>query len=382
MSVQEASRFVDERTAIPSGTLVQKAARFRPAGYAVLLAACAAVPFAFPGYTTTASVLLLMVVFALAWDVQGGQMGYNSLGNVFFFGAGMYISAVFQIGLWTDVGAYTRPDGLVKATFTAQQYFIGLGVGFIASGILSAVLAIAFGWIVFGLRGPYFAIGSWGVAVAAGELLSTVDWVGGGGGIAMPAFPGDPDFRKLLFYYMMLAVAVATFTFLRWLYTTRFGLALNAIRDDEEKAEAMGIHTTRYKTLAWTISAFFLGFSGAIFGNIVAFIDPRNVAFPTLTFGIYMVLMVLLGGKGTLWGPIIGAVVFYVIKEVTWTYFLGWQNIVLGGLIIVIVIVFEQGIVGSIKSWRPEWFGIRIVDRDELPARAALAKPSKAEATE
>jgi branched-chain amino acid transport system permease protein len=144
----------------------------------------------------------------------------------------------------------------------------------------------------------------------------------------------------------------------------------------------MGIHTTRYKTLAWTISAFFLGFSGAIFGNIVAFIDPRNVAFPTLTFGIYMVLMVLLGGKGTLWGPIIGAVVFDVIKEVTWTYFLGWQNVVLGGLIIVIVVFFEQGIVGSIKEWRPEWFGIRVVGKAEPATRAEMAAASKAEAAE
>jgi len=379
MSVQEASHVVDERAAVPSGTLGQKVARFKGLAYAALLAACVAVPFAFPAYTIQGSALLLMVIFALTWDVQGGQMGYNSLGNILFFGAGMYISAVFQIGLWTDVGGYTRPDGLVKATFTAQQYFIGLGVGFIASGILSAVLAIAVGWIVFGLRGPYFAIGSWGVAVAAGELLSTVDWVGGGGGIAMPAFPGDPDVRKILFYYMMLAVAVATFAFLRWLYTTRFGLALNAIRDDEEKAEAMGIHTTRYKSIAWTISAFFLGFSGAIFGNIVAFIDPRNVAFPTLTFGIYMVLMVLLGGKGTLWGPVIGAVVFEVIKETTWTYFLGWQNVVLGGLIVVIVVFFEQGIVGSIKDWRPEWFGIRVVRKNGPAARAEMAA-AKAEA--
>src|SRR5690606_15460256 len=112
------------------------------------------------------------------------------------------------------------------------------------------------------------------------------------------------------------------FFFCKWLYSTRFGLALNAIRDDEEKAEGMGIHTLRYKTVAWSISAFFLCISGAIFGNMTGFIEPLEVAFPTITFGIFMVVMVLLGGKGTLWGPVIGAVVFHVIKEVTWTYLL------------------------------------------------------------
>ncbi|HSQ05563.1 MAG TPA: branched-chain amino acid ABC transporter permease, partial [Burkholderiales bacterium] len=79
---------------------------------------------------------------------------------------------------------------------------------------------------------------------------------------------------------------------------------MNAIRDDEVKAEAMGLHTGRYKTVAWSIAAFFLGISGAIFGNMTGFIEPLEVAFPVTTFGIFMVLMALLGGKGTLWGPV------------------------------------------------------------------------------
>src|SRR5262249_56707367 len=106
------------------------------------------------------------------------------------------------------------------------------------------------------------------------------------------------------------------------LYGTSFGLALNAIRDDEEKAEAMGLHTRRYKRTAWVISAFFLGICGSIFGNMTEFIEPRDIAFPTSTFSIYMVLMVLLGGKGTLWGPVGGAAVVNVVKDATWTCFL------------------------------------------------------------
>ena len=112
--------------------------------------------------------------------------------------------------------------------------------------------------------------------------------------------------------------------------------------------------------MAWSIAAFFLGISGAIFGNMTGFIEPLEVAFPTVTFGIFMVLMVLLGGKGTLWGPVIGAVLFHVIKEVTWTYLLGWKWVALGLLIVIIVVYFQQGIMGWLLETRPGWFGIQV----------------------
>ncbi len=173
-------------------------------------------------------------------------------------------------------------------------------------------------------------------------------------------YPGDPDDRALFFYALCFISAVSTFVFLKWLYSTRFQLALNAIRDDEEKAEAMGIHTNRYKTIAWSFAAFFLGISGGIFGNMTGFIEPLEVAFPTVTFGIFMVLMVLLGGKGTLWGPVIGAVLFHLIKEITWTYLLGWQWVALGVLIIINVVFFQQGIMGWVQDKWPHLFGISV----------------------
>jgi branched-chain amino acid transport system permease protein len=326
---------------------------------AVLLAGIAA-PLLFPSYTFQLAVLWVMILFALTWDILGGQMGYNSLGNILFFGAGMYICAVVQIGLYYDVGEYTSAFGAVKVDFTTEQYFIGLALGLVAAALLPMVLAVIFGWIVFGLRGPYFAIGTLGVALAAGELVGAWGWVGGGGGISLPTYPGGPDERAYLFYFLCMAAAVATFGFLKWLYSTRFKLALNAIRDDEEKAEGMGLHTVRHKTVAWTIAAFFLGISGAIFGNMIGFIEPLEVAFPTVTFGIFMVLMVLLGGKGTLWGPVLGATLFHVIKEVTWTHLLGWQWVALGLLIIINVVYFQQGILGWAQDKWPEKFGIAV----------------------
>jgi branched-chain amino acid transport system permease protein len=335
--------------------------------YGVILVAGTAAPFVFPHYTFQFAVLWVMILFALTWDVLGGQMGYNSLGNILFFGAGMYICAVVQIGLYYNVAKYTASSGAIKVNFTMQQYLTGLGLGIVAAALGSVVLAVIFGRIVFGLRGSYFAIGTLGVALAAGELVGVSNYLGAGGGISLPVFPGTVEQRELLFYGLCFAAAIATFGFLRWLYSTRFKLAINAIRDDEDKAEAMGIHTMRYKTVGWSVAAFFLGISGAIFGNMTGFIEPLEVAFPVTTFGVFMVLMVLLGGKGTLWGPVIGAVLFDVIKETTWTYLLGWQWIALGALIIVNVVFFQQGIMGWVREKWPERFGLT-VDRGPVAA--------------
>jgi len=325
--------------------------------YAFILIAGIAAPYVFPNYVTQIAMLWLMILFALTWDIMGGQMGYNSLGNIIFFGVGMYASAIVQIGLYYDVAEYTSHAGAVKVDFSFYQYFLGMGLGAIFAVVTGVITALILGRLLFGLRGPYFAIGTLGAAIAAGEMVGTWDYVGGGGGISMPTFPGSGDERSLFFYFLLFGLAASTFVFLRWLYSRQFSLAVNAIRDDEDKAEAMGLHTLRHKLVAWSIAAVFLSLSGAVFGNMIGFVEPLEVAFPTLTFGIFMVLMALLGGKGTLWGPVIGAVVFHVIKELTWSYFLGWQWVALGMLIIINVVYFQQGILGWAQEKWPHWFG-------------------------
>jgi branched-chain amino acid transport system permease protein len=100
------------------------------------------------------------------------------------------------------------------------------------------------------------------------------------------------------------------------------------------------------------VSAFFLGFAGALFGNLNGLIEPREVAFSGATLGVWMVLMAILGGKGTIWGPVIGAAVFHVTKELFWTYLLGWQRVALGVLIVAIVLFFPMGIMGWVESRR------------------------------
>jgi branched-chain amino acid transport system permease protein len=335
-------------------------------------------PILFPNYTSQVAVMWLMVLMAVTWDMTGGQMGYNSLGNVIFFGLGMYASAVVQISMFADVAKYTASFGAMYVEFTEVQYFTGLSLGIVVGGIVATLFALLIGPFMLGLRGPYFAIGTLGLAVAVAELIAGWGYVGAGSGISMPVYPGVAGESTFVWYILLGVTALLAHLFVRWLYSTQFGLAMNAIRDDEDKAEAMGIRTTRYKVLTWAASAFFLGMGGAIFGNMSGFIEPLEVAFPTATFGIFMVAMALLGGKGTLWGPVLGAILFHIVKEATWTYLLGWQWVALGAIIIINIVYFQQGILGWAQDKWPAAFGLT-VDRGPEDQPTGDTRPEAAE---
>jgi len=176
-------------------------------------------------------------------------------------------------------------------------------------------------------------------------------------------YPGDLDTGKIFFYFLFAAVGVGAFVFVKWLYGTRFGAAINAIRDDEEKADAMGIHTLRYKLITWAMAAFFVGMAGGISAFQLIHFEPLESAYQTINLGIFMVVCVLLGGKGTLWGPVVGAVLFHLFKEVTWNYLLGWQWVALGALIVVTVVYFQDGVMGWLMHKHPQLFGIKVEEK-------------------
>jgi branched-chain amino acid transport system permease protein len=330
----------------------------RAAFYLALIIFMVIAPFVFPVFKTQLATVWLMIIVALTWDMTGGQMGYNSLGNITFYGTGMYVAAVVAIAMAYDVGEYTGSSGGGIYEFTDGQYFAGMFLGMLAAGLFCSLVAVVIGYITFGLRGPYFAIGTLGVAIAAGELVSNWEWVGGGQGIALPVYPGDLEHGKILFYFLFAGTGVVLFLFLKWLYTTRFGAAINAIRDDEEKAEAMGVHTLQYKLATWAMAAFFVGVAGAISAFQLIHFEPLETAYQTINLGIFMVVCALLGGKGTLWGPVVGAILFHVFKEVTWNYLLGWQWVALGALIVATVVYFEGGVVGWLMERKPHWFSL------------------------
>jgi branched-chain amino acid transport system permease protein len=299
------------------------------AGIALALAA----PWLAAGYLAQLSFLWLMIVFALTWDILGGQMGYNSFGNILFFGIGAYACAVFQ-----------RDAGLA--------YFPGLAAGLACAAVAAALLAALLGPPILALRGHYFAIATLGLGIAAGDIFAGWKYVGAASGIVTPLYPGPVGGRERFFYYLMLALAAASLLFLRWLYGTRFGAVLNAIRDDEDKAEALGLATTWHKTAAWAIAAALLGIAGGIGGNLVGFIDPREFAFAGSSFGVWMLLMAILGGRGTLWGPVLGAAVFHVSQELFWTWLLGWQRVAMGLFVVLVVVFLPEGILGRLRARR------------------------------
>ena len=203
-----------------------------------------------------------------------------------------------------------------------------------------------------GFAGHYFAVGTLGLGVAAGEIVSGIDWLGAGSGLVPPLFPEALGSHNRFFSFYFLVVAVICFVVLQILYRRRFGLLLNAIRDDEDKAEAMGLPTTRCKVVAWSVAAFFLALTGGAYGNFIGFIDPLDTAFSGATLGVWMILMAIMGGRGSLWGPVLGAMVFHVTQELFWTFLLGWHRVAMGLLIVVIVMFLPDGILGWFRERR------------------------------
>ncbi len=337
--------------------------------YGFILIVSIAAPLVLPAYQTQLAFLWVMVLFALTWDLVGGQMGYTSFGNIVFFGIGMYMTAVIQRNMHFDIEEYVHVAGRID-TLTSGEYlaglFLGMGLGSIVAVVIAAILGVFI--LGMGMRGQYFGICTLGLGVAAGELANGWEYIGAGSGLVTPVFPDGLGERGAFFYYIFFVLAGISFITLRWLYSGRFGLAINAIRDDEDKAEAMGIHTSRHKIVAWCVSAFFLSIAGGGVGHLIGFIDPTEVAFSGATFGVWMILMAILGGKGTLWGPVIGAVIFHVTQEIFWTYLFGWQRVAMGALIVAIVVFFPQGILGWIREHWPERFGHWVEEREAIRA--------------
>ena len=341
--------------------------------YAILLIFGLTAPFVFAAYKVQLSILYVLIVLALTWNIQGGEMGYNTFGNILFYGLGMYLCSSVQVGMFFPLAEWTESGGEKTFVHTPIQFFQGMAVGLLVAAIVPTIIAGLIGYSILGLRGHYFAICTLGLGIAAGEISGGIELIGAGQGFTTPPFPklGDVELRGEYYYFLCFAVLVATFAFIKWSYTTRFRLVLNAIRDNEDKAEAMGIQTMKYKIVGWMVSAFFCGLIGGIMGGLVGYIDSTDVAFDGREMGVFMVLMAILGGKGTLWGPIIGATLFHVLKEGLWIYLLGWQYVALGILIVVIVIYFPEGLMGWLREKYPERFG-EVVDEKDRKAQVEL----------
>jgi branched-chain amino acid transport system permease protein len=259
----------------------------------VLGALVALPPLAEPYLLHVAIVVLINVVYAEALYVMM-RMGYLSFGH-----AG-YIA----------VGAYT-------AALLATKLNVSMWLGFVASGVVAALLAWALGAVTLKLRGIYFSLSVFAFAEVVNAVFRAVDAFGGPAGIAgvpRPMFLGTRLNTHLGFYYVVLVVATASLVFLYRLADTRFGFALLALRtrDSEALAESVGVHAARYKTLAFVVSCFFCGFMGAVHASYLRFVSPFVFTFFTSTD---LVIYNMVGGLGSFWGPLTGTVLLTALGE-------------------------------------------------------------------
>lgn len=249
-----------------------------------------ALPFVASSYVVVFLVVLFVNVgLAASYDLVGGYMGYLNLGHAAFFGLGAY-----GFGISATRG-------------------LPLPVALAAAGLAAVCLALLVSVPLFRLRGVYFAIAAFGLVVLVRQLALNLNEITNGvAGMSIPV-----RYDPTLTYYMALALAVAVLGTNLGLSRSRFGLALACIRDDEEAADGTGINVFRCKMIALAISAAYAGLVGAVFAWLLIFINPDSVF--GLEISLMPIVMAMLGGGGTVVGPILGAAFVQVIQEILWT---------------------------------------------------------------
>jgi branched-chain amino acid transport system permease protein len=199
------------------------------------------------------------------------------------------------------------------------------------------------------LKGHYFAIATLGLNEATRAVVDNLsDLTGGGMGLSLPLPGGDIGGNSRYFYYVfygiMLLSTVVTFSLSR----SRFGYACRSIRSDEDGAEGLGIDTTKYKTMAWMISAAFTGIAGSAYAYWMSYIEPAAVF--DMTIAIKSFVMFLLGGAGTVLGPILGAFFVEAVSTLTWSHLLNYHVGTLGAIIILVVIFMPRGFITFLRD--------------------------------
>src|SRR6266511_3936028 len=324
----------------------------------VLVLALAPLGFTENTYIQTVLILtLLLVVSSSGWNIISGFAGYVSLGQGAFIGVGAYTVGI--LSRHTDVSPFVLAP---------------LG------GVAAAALAAVLGLVAMRTRGHAFVI----ITIAFLFLMQTLaldlpKFTGGSAGITLPLPTWSPDLANLPFFYAMLALAVLSVALAAWVRRSKLGAGLLAIREDEGKAAAVGIRTPVYKLLGFVISAVLIGIAGGIYGYFLTFIDPRGMF--DILLSVQIVLAAMLGGRGTVWGPVLGAAVIQPLSEVVNTYFgtqQGLRLVVFGVLLGVVVVAMPTGIIPTVQEalWRRRERG-RAVAFIEQPAPGATMAPAE-----
>jgi branched-chain amino acid transport system permease protein len=285
-----------------------------------------------PGTTNIAVFTAMYVGLATAWNIMGGYTGYISLGHAAFFGFGAYAFGLVLAHLGIQSG---------------YEPFVFVPV----AGALTALLAVGIGWIALRTRAATFVIVTIAMVFMVQLLAENlVGLTGGGAGLSFPVPPWSGDFYNTPFYYAMLLIALVALVVSWWIRRSKFGLGLLAIRDDEDKALAVGVPAHAYKLTAFIVSAALVGMIGAVYGYYVTYIYPQFAIDPLV--GISMVLMVFLGGLGTLWGPVLGAVILEP-AQLWLAYTFGASQLYLvfyAAVFLIVILVLPRGIIPSVTD--------------------------------
>ena len=306
---------------------------------ALVLAVAASAPFWVwnPYHLHTLIMAGIFAVLALSLNLLLGYTGQLSLGHAAFFGIGAYASALLTVKLeWSP------------------------WLGLLAAVLLPALTGWGIGRLALKLRGAYFVLLT--ISFAGVVSLVSLNWMDLTNGplgipgvpalaVALPGLPELPLRSKPAFFYVVLVAVVAAYTLCRRLIASRIGRALVALRENETLAESVGIDGTHYLVVAAAISAGMAGAAGGLYAHYTRFVSPEVFLF---TYTVTMVIMVVAGGKGTLAGPIVGAVIFTVLPETlraltSWQ----WQMLLYGVLLIATLFFMPQGIVPAVSArWR------------------------------
>ena len=304
-----------------------------------------------PVFVTNASHLNLLILvlmaaqLGVAWNLLGGYAGQVSLGHAAFYG----------------IGAYT-------STLLLLNFGINPWLGMLAGGGVAALLSLGFGWSCFRLKGHYFAMAT--IAVAEIVQIVFTNWEYGGGAVGLTV-PMTHDgwgwlvfSTKLPYYWLALGLLVLTLAATAWVERSHIGYYLRAIKDEPDAARSIGIDIARYKQIALSLSAFFTALGGSLYAQKELYIDPGSVLSTALS--IKMALVAILGGIGTLFGPVLGAVVLTTIEELTRAFFggtgRGTDTIIYAALIIAIAVFYPSGLIG----WWRGWSGKRLARKAAL----------------
>jgi branched-chain amino acid transport system permease protein len=275
-----------------------------------------------------ATTVCMYAVMAQSWNFIGGLAGYPSFATAAFFGLGAYASAILQ----------------------------GQGAPMLLSWASGGLAAMAFAALIGGailhLRGHYFAIASLIVAEMLRELINGMpDLTGGGKGMNLPILRISVASEAQFFFYAMLVLALVCAATAIVVHGSKLGFGLRCIQQNEDAANILGVNAYAYKTAAFSLSAVFVGVAGAIYASWVKYIEPPDVF--DILLAVKPMVMVLLGGLGTIFGPALGAVILLAFEELVWRNFLTIHAAALGVIIVVLILFLPNGLLSTVRGWLP-----------------------------